>query len=140
PGRRYLLSTQRHALKEFQGDLASPGWQHLPDNPEVEVKLLKRDEIHYLLARSKPRRQKERAMRRKQRRGLAKALRQLYRRVAAGRLKQRAKIWEALGRLKARYPKACPFVSWTVTATGKAELRWSWKIDQFKAALAADGA
>ena len=40
PGRRYLLSTKRHALKEFHSDFASPGWQHLPDNPEVEVKLL----------------------------------------------------------------------------------------------------
>ena len=79
-------------------------------------------------------------MRRKQRRGLAKALRKLHQRVAAGRLKQRDKILEALGRLKARYPKACPFTSMTVTATGKPELRWSWKVDKFKAALAADGA
>jgi hypothetical protein len=38
PGRHYLLSTQRHALNEFQSELASPGWQRLPDNPEVEVK------------------------------------------------------------------------------------------------------
>src|SRR5205807_2793345 len=28
----------------------------------------------------------------------------------------------------------------TVTATGKPELRWCWKVAQFKAALAADGA
>ena len=75
PGRRYLLATRRHALQEFQGELrANTGWQRLPDNLEVEVKLLKRDDVHYLLARSKPRRAKERAMRRRQRRGLAKAL------------------------------------------------------------------
>src|SRR5712692_8852330 len=139
-GRRYLLATRRSDLKKFHKQLSAGHWQRLPDNAEVEVKQFRRGKVHYLLARSKPRRQKERAMRRKQRRGLAKALRKLHQRVAAGRLKKRDKILEALGRLKARYPKACPFASMTVTATGKPELRWSWKVDKFKAALAADGA
>ena len=139
-GRRYLLATRRSDLKKFQKQLSGGHWQRLPDNAEVEVKQLRRGKVHYLLARSKPRRQKERAMRRKQRRGLAKALRKLHQRVATGRLKQRDKVLEALGRLKARYPKACPFVSMTVTATGPLELCWSWKVDKFKAALAADGA
>ena len=38
------------------------------------MKLLKRRRVHYLLARSRPRRQKERAIRRRQRRGLARGL------------------------------------------------------------------
>lgn len=139
-GRRYLLATRRSDLKKFQKQLNSGDWQRLPDNAEVEVKPLRRGKVYYLLARSKPRRKKERAMRRKQRRGLAKALRKLHQRVATGRLKQRDKVLEALGRLKARYPKACPFVSMTVTATGQLELCLSWKVDKFKAALAADGA
>jgi transposase len=139
-GRRYLLATRRSDLKKFQKQLNSGDWQRLPDNAEVEVKQLRRGKVYYLLARSKPRRKKERAMRRKQRRGLAKALRKLHQRVATGRLKQRDKVLEALGRLKARYPKACPFVSMTVTATGQLELCLSWKVDKFKAALAADGA
>jgi hypothetical protein len=135
-----LLATRRSDLKKFPKRLSSGDWQRLPDNADVEVKQFQHRKVNYLLARSKPRRKKERAMRRKQRRGLAKALRQLHKRVAAGRLKQRDKILEALGRLKARYPKACPFVSMTVTATDKPELRWSWKVEKFKAALAADGA
>ena len=139
-GRRYLLATRRSDLKKFQKQLNSGDWQRLPDNAEVEVKPLRRGKVYYLLARSKPRRKKERAMHRKQRRGLAKALRKLHQRVATGRLKQRDKVLEALGRLKARYPKACPFVSMTVTATGQLELCLSWKVDKFKAALAADGA
>jgi transposase len=139
-GRRYLLATRRGALKKFQKHLAAGGWQRLADNPDVEVKRLRRGKVHYLLARSKPRRQKERAIRRRQRRGLAKALHKLHQRIAAGRLKQRDKILEALGRLKGRYPKACPFVSMAVTKATRAELRWSWKIDKFKMALAADGA
>jgi transposase len=139
PGRRYLLSTKRHALNEFQSDLASPGWQHLPDNPEVEVKLRQRDEVHYLLARSKPRRAKERAMRRRQRRGLAKALKKLHTRVSKGRLKQRDKILEAVGRLKERFPKAHPFVTIRVGATHR-EFTYAWNVAKFKDALRRDGA
>jgi transposase len=139
-GRRYLLATRRSDLKKFQKRLNTGGWQRLLDNAEVEVKPFRHGKVHYLLARSKPRRKKERAIRRKQRRALAKALEKLHQRVAAGQLKKRDKIVEALGRLKARYPKACPFVSMSVTATGKPELVWSWKVEKFKEALAGDGA
>jgi transposase len=139
PGRRYLLSTKRHAWNEFPSELASPGWQRLPNNPEVEVKLLPREEIHYLLARSRPRRAKERALRRRQRRGLAKALQKLHARRSKGRRKQRDKIVEAVGRLKERFPKAHPFVTIRVGATHR-ELTYAWNIAKFKAALRRDGA
>ena len=139
-GRRYLLATRRSELPKFQKHLDGAGWQTMPDHADVAVKSLRRGKVFYLLARSKPRRQKERAIRRKQRRGFAKALRKLQQRVAGGKLKKRDKILEALGRLKARYPKACPFATVTVTTTAAPELRWSWKVDKFKAALAADGA
>jgi transposase len=139
PGRRYLLSTKRHALNQFQSELASPGWQCLPDNPEVEVKLLKRDDVHYLLARSKPRRAKERAMRRRQRRGLAKALTKLHLRITTGRLKQRDKILEAVGRFKERFPKAHPLVTIRVGAT-HSEFTYAWNVAKFRDALRRDGA
>jgi transposase len=139
PGRRYLLSTRRHALAAFQPELRCPGWQQLPDNPEVEVKLLPRDGLHYLLARSQPRREKERAMRRRQRHGLAKALKKLHTRVARGRLKNRDKILEAIGRLKGRYPKACPFVKITVSDS-PVSLNYVWNVGKFRDALARDGA
>ena len=139
PGRRYLLSTKRHALNEFQSELTSLGWQRLPDNPEVEVKLLQRGEVYYLLARSQPRRAKERAMRRRQRRGLAKALKKLYVRVSRGRLKKRDKILEAVGRLKERFPKGHPFVTIHVGPTHR-EFTYAWNIAKFKDALRRDGA
>jgi transposase len=140
PGRRYLLATRRSQLVQFQEELLRGGWQRLDDNPEVEVKTLERAGVNYLLARSKPRRRKERAMRRRQRRPLAQALKRLHARVAAGRLKKRDKISEAVGRLKAKFPKACPFVTITVAGKRKAQVTWCWKIDKFKAALARDGA
>jgi transposase len=111
----------------------------LPDNPEVEVKLLQRDELHYLLARSKPRRHKERAIRRRQRRGLAQALKKLHTRVTQGRLKKRDKIVEAIGRLKGRYPKGCPFVSIQV-GVKPVSLTYTWNVAKFREALARDGA
>jgi hypothetical protein len=138
-GRRYLLATKRPALNVFQAELRSPGWQRLPDNPDVEVKQLTRDEVHYLLARSRPRRLKERAMRRRQRRGLARDLKKLHGRVQAGRLKQRDKILEAVGRLKERYPKARPFVTITVSDSHMS-LNYAWNVPKFRAALLADGA
>ena len=66
-GRRYLLATRRGELAAFGDQLGKRGWQRLPNNPEVEVKLFKRQQVHYLLARSRPRRKKERAIRRRQR-------------------------------------------------------------------------
>jgi hypothetical protein len=139
PGRRYLLAARRSALTPFQDDLRRADWQRLPNNPDVEVKLLQRDEVHYLLARSKPRRAKERAMRRKQRRGLAKALQKLLTRVAKGRLKKRDKILEAIGRLKERFPKAHPFVTITVSVK-PVSVKCVWNIAKFKGALTRDGA
>jgi hypothetical protein len=138
-GRRYLLATKRPALNAFQAELRSPGWQGLPDNPDVEVKQLTREEVHYLLARSRPRRFKERAIRRRQRRGLAQALKKLHARVAAGRLKNRDKILEAVGRLQERFPKARAFVTITVSVM-PVSLRYVWNVPKFRAALLADGA
>jgi transposase len=139
-GRRYLLATKRTELSRFAKELGASGWQHLEDNPDVQVKLLKRNRVHFLLARSRPRRQKERAIRRRQRRGLAAGLKKLKKRVDDGRLKNRDKVCESVGRLKGRYPKARPFVTVTVAKTGRPTLNWKWDREKFRAALARDGA
>jgi transposase len=139
PGRRYLLATRRDELKKFQEELQPAGWQKMLEHPGVAVKLLQRDAVHYLLARSNDRKKKERAIRRKQRRGLALALRKLQTRVAKGRLKQRDKILEAIGRLKGRFPKAVPFVIVSVT-TAPLAVVVQWQVAKFKDALRRDGA
>ena len=139
-GRRYLIATRRGELASFAKHLLTRGWQRLKDHPDVEVKLLKRKRVHYLLARSRPRRQKERAIRRRQRRGLARALGKLRRQVEDGRLKDRDKILERVGRLKGRFPKARPFVTITVAKAKPAGLSWTWLREKFRAALAGDGA
>jgi transposase len=140
-GRQYLLALRRSALKEFASQLRTrTGWQRMAEHEEVEVKLVRRGGQHYLLARSQPRRRKERAIRRRQRRGLAKDLRKLQTRVAQGKLKNRDKILERVGRIQQRYPKARRFVTVAVAKKGKPVLTCSWHVERFRAALAADGA
>jgi transposase len=139
-GRRYLLATRRGELKVFTEELRSGGWQRLEGNPDVEVKLLKRKKVHYLLARSRPRRQKERAIRRRQRRGLAKALQKLHQRIEGGRLKKRDKILECVGTIKGRFPKARIFLTITVAKGNRPHLSWNWDLAKYRTALRADGA
>ena len=78
-------------------------------------------------------------MRRRQRRGLAHALEKLQKRIDGGRLKNRDKILESVGRLKGRFPKACPFVTITVAKGKSAKLSWIWHREKFRTALAGDG-
>ena len=139
-GRRYLLATRRGELRSFAEELRSGGWERLEGNPDVEVKLLKRKKVHYLLARSRPRRQKERAIRRRQRRGLAKALVKLQQRIQGGRLKKRDKILECVGTIKGHFPKARIFVTITVAKGNPAQLSWRWDLAKYRTALRADGA
>ena len=138
PGRRYLLALRRSGLSAFQDQLGRDGWQRMEKHSEVEVKLVPGEEVTYLLSRSRPRRQKERAIRRRQRRGLAVALQRLQQQITSGRLKNRDKILERVGRLKERFPKARPFVTITVS-DNPCRLQWTWDIPKFKAALAGDG-
>lgn len=140
-GRQYLVGLRRSALTKFARELQNrKGWQRLAEHEEVEVKSVRRGRQYYLLARSRARRKKERAIRRRQRRGLAEGLRKLQARIAQGKLKNRDKIWQRVGRLQERYPKARGFVAVAVSKKGKATLTWTWDVPRFRAALAADGA
>lgn len=63
PSVRYLVGTPKGRLTRLEKDLAAKDWQEVKD--DVQVKLLPTDGELYVLARSLPRRSKERAMRRK---------------------------------------------------------------------------
>jgi len=139
-GRRYLIALKRGALTKFAKDLTRPGWERLPDNDEVEVKALRRGRCTYLLARSLPRRRKERAIRRRQLLKMHRGLLSLQRRITAGRLKKRDKILEALGRLKGTCPKATPLVQIDTLPEVPTSLAWSWRLRRIKAVLIRDGA
>jgi len=138
--RRYLIALRRSALAKFHRHLTSGGWQRLPDNEEVEVKALVRGRLTYLLARSLPRRCKERAIRRRQLLQLSAGLKKLQRRIAQGKLKNRDKMLEALGRLKGKYPKATCLLQLPSLPKQPRDLSWKWNVAKIKTVLAHDGA
>jgi transposase len=140
PDRRYLIALKRSALAKFHQHLTQGGWQRLPDNDEVEVQAIRRGRVTYLLARSLPRRRKERAMRRRQLLQLQAGLKKLQRRIRTGRLKNRDKILETLGRLKGQSPKATALLELATLPSQPTTLTWSWKVAKIKYVLAHDGA
>ena len=140
PERRYLIALRRSALATFQEALTTGVWQRLPDNDEVEVQALRRGRLTYLLARSLPRRRKERAIRRRQLLSLQAGLKKLQRRISTGRLKNRDKMLEALGRLKCRCPKATPLLQLPSLPSQPTTLTWSWRVDRINLVLPRDGA
>jgi len=135
-GHHYIVAgrpTERHEhLDAFEDNT---GWTEVlrtpsPRNPgqrktRVVIKRAQSgDEVH-LLCRSDGRLEKDRAIRDKHEQRFLRDLSKLQARVARGRLRAPAKIHEALGRLKERYPRVARYyvlayddatrtVSWTL--------------------------
>ena len=129
---------ERHEhVEAFEDDA---GWTEVlrtpsPRNPgqkktHVFIKRVRRgDEVH-ILCRSDGRLEKDRAIRRTHEQRFLDALTKLQARVARGRLRAPAKIQEALGRIKERYPRVARYyalayddatraVTWTTQAALK---------------------
>jgi transposase len=73
----YLVGTPKGRLSQFQAALLEQDWQTVREG--VEVKLVPQEGELYVLTRSRPRRQKERAMRRRQLKRLWQRLKELQR-------------------------------------------------------------
>src|ERR687891_806794 len=95
------------------------------------------DEVH-ILCRSEARIEKDRATRDKHEQRLLADLRKLQARVAHGRLREPAKIQEAIGRLKERYSRVARYYAITYDAT-TAAVSWPEQADKKSAASALDG-
>lgn len=137
----YLVGTPRSQLTEFEAELCTKDWHQIRD--AVEVKTIRRDGETYVLARSKQRRLKERAIRKRQLVGWHGDLKKLAARVAKGRLKDADKVVEQVGRLRERWPAASKFASVEVPRDdGGCATRVTWRYDRTKLhrALAGDGA
>lgn len=83
PSVRYLVGTPKGRLTKLEKALAGKDWQEVKD--DVHVKLLPLDGELYVLARSLPRRAKERAMRRKKLKAYWARLKELQTRVNLSR-------------------------------------------------------
>jgi transposase len=137
----FLVGTPRGKLSEFEAELATRDWREVREH--VEVRSVRRGDQTYVLARSRDRRAKERAIRRRQLLGLHGELEKLEANVSAGRLKDADKVQQRLGRLAERWPMAWRFVHVEVErdTNGRAiRVRWTYRRERLRAALARDGA
>ena len=95
------------------------------------------DEVH-ILCRSEARIEKDRAIRDKHEQRLLADLGKLQRRVAQGRLRDAAKVQEAIGRLKERYSRVARYYAVTYDPAPPA-VSWTEQAEKKTAASALDG-
>jgi Transposase DDE domain len=100
-GGSYLVGTPRSALKAYEAKLLDGDWQSV--SAQVQVQLIAQEKETYVLARSRPRAQKEKAMRVRVVRALMRDLIRLRRLIRHGRLKDQTKVLLRLGGLAERY-------------------------------------
>lgn len=139
-GHHYLVASRQgernEHLDEFEED---QGWEEIlrepsPRNPaqkksRVFIKQSRMgDEVH-ILCRSEGREEKDRAIREKQEERLRKDLAKLEKRVTEGRLVAEAKVHQAIGRLKERYPRVARYYQMDYDAESKV---LTWEEDRQK--------
>jgi transposase len=143
-GHHYLVAgrqPERNAwLEEFEND---EEWEEVlrqpsPRNPgqkksKVQIKRRQKGNEVYLLCSSEGREQKDRAIREKHEQRLQQDLTALQTRLQKGNLKQTEKIYEAIGRLKERYPRVARYYRIEYDAPNKS---FSWQEDSAKKAIA----
>jgi len=108
----YLVGTPKGRLSRYEQDLLERPWQVVREG--VQVKLLPQEKELYVLAQSKDRVNKERAMRRRQLKGLVKRLKELQQMELA-----RDQLLLKLGAAKAQYPAAWRLVHSQVPKEGE---------------------
>jgi transposase len=143
-GHHYLVAgrqPERNAwLEEFEND---EEWEEVirqpsPRNPgqkksKVQIKRRQKGNEVYILCSSEGREQKDRAIREKHEQRLQQDLTALQTRLQKGHLKQTEKIYEAIGRLKERYPRVARYYRIEYDAAGRS---FSWQQDIAKKAIA----
>lgn len=119
-GHHYLVACRQNERQVWFDQLEDEqGWEELirqpsPRNPaqkksRVWIKRGETAEHLYVLCRSEGRQAKDEAIRTQQEKRLLADLTRLQTRIAKGRLMQAAKVYEAIGRLKERYPRVARY-------------------------------
>lgn len=117
-GAHYLVGTPKSVLKQFEQQLLDTDWDTV--EPGVEVKLCTAPDgtqETYVLCRSQGRIEKERAIREKQRARLYEALHKLKAQIDASQhaLRNRSTAERRVGRLSQKYTRAARFFDVTIT-------------------------
>jgi transposase len=149
-GHHYLVAS-RHGerLEHLEAFEDETGWQEIlrppsPRNPgqkKSRVWIKRRGvgaEVH-ILCRSEGRTDKDRAIREQHETRFLADLKKLQTRVAKGRLRAEAKVHEAIGRLKERYPRVARYYDITFDAATRA-VAWTEHADKKAKAGQLDGA
>jgi transposase len=148
-GHHYVVACRQSERLQWLDELEQEqDWQEVlrepsPTNPaqkksQVWVKRLETPEHLFILCRSEGRQAKDRAIREKQEKRLLTDLSRLQTRVAKKRIVE-AKVHEAIGRLKERYPRVARYYRLSFDA-GSWELVWQEEADAKARALRLDGA
>ncbi len=145
----YLVASRQGERNEHLDDFEeAAGWQEIvrepsPMNPGQQKTrvVVKRkvvgDEVH-ILCKSDGREAKDRAIREKHEQRLLGDLRKLKARVAMGKLKDAAKVHEAIGRLKERYPRVARYYAIGYEASA-ASVTWAEDAEKKAVATRLDG-
>lgn len=148
-GYHYLVASRPGERNDHLDDFeAEAGWQAIvrapsPTNPGQQKTrvVVKRkvvgDEVH-ILCQSDGREAKDRAIREKHEQRLLADLRKLQTRVAMGQLQDPAKIHEAIGRLKERYPRVARYYAIGYEAA-TASVTWAENTEKKAVAKRLDG-
>ena len=124
-GGQYLVGTRRTQLRAVEQALLDGSWTRVRDEVEAQVIPIPGGTETYVLCRSTARREKERAIRRRFSTRLEDALQRLETRVATGRMKDRAAIERALGRLQERYATVADLYEMVLRdEDGRPRLHW----------------
>jgi transposase len=148
-GHHYLVASRQSERQAWFDELEDEdGWNELlrspsPCNPaqkksRVWIKRAETAEHLYVLCRSEGRKAKDEAIRLKQKKRLLADLARLRSRIEAGRLQRCEKIYEAIGRLKERYPRVARYWKMEYDATQK-KLEWQEDREKKQRALRLDG-
>jgi transposase len=143
-GHHYLVASRQSErnswLAEFEYD---QDWEEVvrtpsPSNPQqkkssVRIKRCQKGAEVYILCLSEGREVKDRAIREKQQQRFQQDLEALKIRIEKGQLKDSAKINEAIGRLKERYPRVARYYQMEYDAADK---HLGWHEDRDKKAVA----
>jgi transposase len=148
-GHHYVVACRQSERLPWLDDLEQEqGWQEVlrepsPTNPaqkksQVWVKRLETADHLYILCRSEGRQAKDRAIREKQEKRLLADLDRLQARVAKKRIVE-AQVYEAIGRLKERYPRVARYYRLSFDP-GPWKLIWQEETEAKARALRMDGA
>ena len=131
-GWRFIVAERRDAVDGYLDQVSEPAWHVVRRDggvPSLEVQELMPDGAERLiLVRSAGCARKERGIHERLSSRMVRDLTALQARVAAGRLKDRAKIDRSVGRIQERYPGVSRWFEVRVVQTGeKSTLEWSLK-------------